>query len=238
MKVIKEILKIQTWSLREFAWICAGFSPFDHPMNLTRLVDGQEVIHGSIDYITAKSEYDKYLGIVFGDLPHGPPVSHDTLFGLPFFRGAQRYHIDDLLMHYHLYERGDSRISLPWIAWAVENELLPAKVFGESGSKATDEIGANFIRKKFNVKKVTTEMPDFKLWVINQLQEYSEKGKNRPTMLEMVKLMQQKKNSGLVKVHGSEIIFLTAHAGHNVTWAKEALKQFIYSNTSLETGAK
>ena len=238
MKVIKEILKIQTWSLREFAWICAGFSPFDHPMNLTRLVDGQEVIHGSIDYITVKSEYDKYLGIVFGDLPRGPLVSHDTPFGLPVSRGAQRYDIGDLLMHYHLHELRDARISLPWIAWAVENELLPAEIFGESESKVTDEIGANFIRKKFNVKKVTTEMPDFKLWVINQLQEYSEKGKNRPTMLEMVKLMQQKKYSDLVKVHGSEIIFLTTHAGHNVTWAKEALKQFIYSNTSLETGAK
>jgi len=65
MEKIKEILKLKTWSLEEFAWICAGFSPFDHPMNLTRLVDGAEVICGSVDYIAAKSEYDKYLGIVF-----------------------------------------------------------------------------------------------------------------------------------------------------------------------------
>lgn len=240
MEKIKEILKLKTWSLEEFAWICAGFSPFDHPMNLTRLVDGAEVICGSVDYIAAKSEYDKYLEIVSGYFSFGPPVSQDAPFGLSSVRGGERYRISGLLMHYHLHKR-QAGIDLPWIAWAVENRLLPAKVFGGSESKVTGETGANSIRKKFTVKTVTTDVPDIYLWVINQLQEYSNKGKERPTMMDVVKLMQQKKCPDLVKVYGSNITFWNVHKGdkgEEDTWTKEALKQFIYSHTSLITEAK
>ena len=239
MEKIKEILKLKTWSLEEFAWICAGFSPFDHPMNLTRLVDGAEVICGSVDYIAAKSEYDKYLGIVSGYFRLGPPVNQDAPVGL-YIRGGERYRVNNLLVDYYLRKWQDG-IDLPWFAWAVENGLLPAEVFRGSKSKVTGETGANSIRKKFTVKTVTTEMPDIYLWVINQLQEYSNKGKERPTMMGVVKLMQQKKCPDLVKVHGSDIIFWNVHKGdkgEEDIWTKEALKQFIYSNTSLIPEAK
>lgn len=115
-----------------------------------------------------------------------------------------------------------ANIELSWL----ESEINQAK-----NSAAAIASQPHAMPRKFEVVELSRDISWTSKWVYEQLASHSISGKSRPTMSEMLQLMET--NKLLKKVHGDNIHFLTTEAESPATWSKSALKTFILRYTKL-----
>ena len=116
-----------------------------------------------------------------------------------------------------------ANIDLGWL----ETEINRAE-----NSAAAIEFQPHAMPRKFEVVELSRDIRWPHMWVYDQLASHSRSGRARPTMSEMVQLMET--NKLLKKVHGEDIYFLSADADEPFIWSKSALKMFILRHTKVK----
>jgi len=116
-----------------------------------------------------------------------------------------------------------ANIDLGWL----ETEINRAE-----NSAAAIEFQPHAMPRKFEVVELSRDISWTHMWVYDQLASHSRSGRARPTMSEMVQLMET--NKLLKKVHGEDIYFLSAEADEPFIWSKSALKMFILRHTKVK----
>ena len=116
-----------------------------------------------------------------------------------------------------------ANIDLGWL----ETEINRAE-----NSAAAIEFQPHAMPRKFEVVELSRDIRWPHMWVYDQLASHSRSGRARPTMSEMVQLMET--NKLLKKVHGEDIYFLSAEADEPFIWSKSALKMFILRHTKVK----
>ena len=116
-----------------------------------------------------------------------------------------------------------ANIDLGWLETEINRaENRPAAI----------EFQPHAMPRKFEVVELSRDISWTHMWVYDQLASHSRSGRARPTMSEMVQLMET--NKLLKKVHGEDIYFLTAEADEPFIWSKSALKMFILRHTKVK----
>ena len=263
-KSLKHAFQQYDWSIEQTAWLIIGFSTVIDPMILRSVVDDQEVKYGTTEYRDAQSAQKKIEDILVENIPRGLGVS-----------SRQATHLDDDAPWRNRYTpkvildivtRGffsgrhiAERISIPWLKVAFDYGLIPGdfigrpgvqNVLGEASVRETlsrVEAKAEVVKpeKLFKVKPRSESKDTFHKWIHNQLSEYSNAGKKRPSLSEMKQIIKEKKPTMFIKFgrspkedkHGKvikaalSVYYWGDDRTTEVSMTENALKQFIHDVT-------
>lgn len=257
-KSLKHAFQQYDWSIEQTAWLIIGFSTLIDPMILRSVVDDQEVKYGTTEYRDAQSAQKKIEDILVENIPRGLGVSSQQATHLdddaPWRnRYTPKVILDIVTRGFFSGRHIAERISIPWLKVAFDYGLIPGDFIGRLGvqnvlgeasvreTRSRVQAKAEVVKPKklFEVKSRSAFKDTFHEWVYNQLNEYSEQGKKRPTLSEMKQIITEKKPGMFLKFAKSpedvksakSIYYWDDNLGEKTSMTEDALKQFIHDAT-------